>query len=295
MSEIRFFDDLGRELRRVAATERTRSRRRWVSSAGVLAVASMLVVAIVVGGVALLHARRSSHAASTTAPQTISPAARSLLNTVGVLRRPQTKADLDPALLRLLKRPGLIAILGTPDIPLIRLAAVTPWGSRVFLVPRKPLSATALGKLPPQLRELASRGRTRLGSAETLQLMEVSAGGTGGSGGGGGTATDLKQHGEELWGGAPGSATRAVMVVPDGVSRVSLLFPRQEAPHGLTYTRSVVLTAPVHNNVIAVEIHRVVDNPFQYMLWYGPAGHLIKRFGSTTKFNRVIPPAAPAP
>jgi hypothetical protein len=202
--------------------------------------------------------------------------AQPLLRTLGVLRRPQTKADLDPALLRILERPGsLLSGLGTPDVPLIGLATVTPWGSKVFLVPRKPLTAQQVAELPPQLRTFAFRRLDRQRNQETLQEMELR--GLAGGGGCCATAADIQSFGDGSWGGESGSpATHAVLVVPDGVSKVSLLFPRH-APGGRTYKTSLVVTAPVHNNVLAIAINRGVDDPFQSMIWYGPTGQVIKR------------------
>jgi hypothetical protein len=80
-----------------------------------------------------------------------------------------------------------------------------------------------------------------------------------------------------------------VLVVPDNVAKVTVLIPRQEGRGVRILRRSLSLSAKVHNNVVAIEIDRLVDDPLQYMIWYGPTGRVVKRFGSTSRLNRVIP------
>jgi hypothetical protein len=62
---------------------------------------------------------------------------------VGVLRRPQTSSDLDRRVLEeisLASGSRARAWWGTPVRSLIRLATVTPWGDKVFLVAFRPPS-----------------------------------------------------------------------------------------------------------------------------------------------------------
>jgi hypothetical protein len=245
-------------------------------------------LAIVLGAVVLLHAhhaRPAANAAGSGPHAAPGAAAQPLLRTLGALRRAQTKADLDPRLLRIVDGRRALWAVGTPDVSLIRLATVTPWGSKVFLVPYKPLTVREIAKLPAQLRALAWRTLRRQGRAETVATLEV-----GGPAGGGvccASATEINRIGDSFWAGGPGSApTRGVVVVPDGVSDVTLMLARVR-PGG----RADKLSATVHNNVAAFEIGRGVNNPFQDMTWYGPGGHVIKRISK----GRVLPAVRPRP
>ena len=264
---------------RIPLAPRKRASRLPMRAIGplLLVVCSLAVVA---GALVLLHARSRPAREAAGGPSTAAaaPVAQPLLRTLGVLRRAQTKSDLDPDLLKIVtRRAGLRRALGTPDVPLIRLATVTPWGSKVFLVPLKPLTTTEIDKLPPALRQVASRELGHQGNAETLSEIQLT-----GDGGGGGccaTAGDIEHYGQGSWGGSSSSGpTHAVLVVPDGVERVMLLLPRI-VRGGRAYKHSLAVTAPVHNNVAAFQIDRAVDDPFQYMTWYGPTGKIIKRFG----------------
>jgi hypothetical protein len=170
-------------------------------------------------------------------------------------------------------------------VSLIRLATVTPWHSKVFLVPLKALTAREIAKLPAELRPPASRTLRRQGKAETLGTFEVGGPATGGVCCA--TATEINRFGDTFWAGGPGSAPmQGVVVVPDGVSDVTLTLSRGRAG-GPTYKA----TATVHNNVAAFEIHRAVNDPFQEMTWYGPTGQVVKRISH----GRVLPPLPPRP
>ncbi|MGO9750976.1 MAG: hypothetical protein ACLP8S_14975 [Solirubrobacteraceae bacterium] len=135
-----------------------------------------IVVGIVIAVVALTEL---GHRARRPATAAAVPGRQQLIDVLAVLRRPQTKADLDPRLLSWLERtrPGE-ALRGTPDRPLIRLATVTPWGEKVLLVPMKPPMPSAggaaerefpAGRLPGILA-----GRT---DEETLGVFTMTDGG----------------------------------------------------------------------------------------------------------------------
>jgi hypothetical protein len=70
-----------------------------------------------------------------------------LLDVLGTLQRPQSKADLDdPGLrrqLRFLERHPALA--GRPVRRLVRLATVAPWGEKIFLVPTRRRGKLVLG------------------------------------------------------------------------------------------------------------------------------------------------------
>jgi hypothetical protein len=273
--------------RKVETTERTRGFTvRWdVASIGrrtrsVMHVVAMALLvscslAIVVGAVVLLHGNRPRPAANATGSASqaaAGPTAQPLVRTLGVLRRAQTRTDRDPGLLRIFDgHRSFTAAVGSPVVSLIRLATVTPWGSKVFLVPLKPLTARAIAKLPVELRAPALRTLRRQGNVDSLAVFEL------GRAPGGGvccaTATQIEKVGDNFWGYGP---TRALLVVPDGVSRVTLMLPRP-VPGGRADQSPRTVTATVHSNVVAFEIHRAVNDPFSNMTWYGPTGEVVKR------------------
>jgi hypothetical protein len=101
------------------AGERTVVRRWRVSLSGLAAATLVAVtVALAAGAVVLLggHKRVTPAAAAV-------PGRQQLIDILGVLRRPQTEADLSLP-------PGMRTLFGAPDVSLIRLATITPWGER---------------------------------------------------------------------------------------------------------------------------------------------------------------------
>ena len=52
---------------------------------------------------------------------------------------------------------------------------------------------------------------------------------------------------------------RVVMVVPDGVAKISFLLPRQAYPGAIAYPASQTITVPVHNNIAAFQTDRYID------------------------------------
>lgn len=178
--------------------------------------------------------------------------ARGLLSILGVLRRSQTRADRNPRLLAIVKRQsgGLFQRFGTPVISLIRLATVTPSGGKLFLVPIE-----------------------RPGHAATLEHFTL----FGVEGGGGCCApvSFIERYGVGSFGGSgkPHTAHTAVLIVPDGVSKVTIFPPM---PGG---RRSLGVTAAVYGNVASFAFRGALEDPFKYMIWYGPSGSIIRRIG----------------
>jgi hypothetical protein len=162
---------------------------------------------------------------------------------------------------------------GGPDMPLVRYATTTPWGERLYFVPIRP--------------------RTPAGRPETLLVLSTDGGG------GAGDAKSIEAgQGIGTAGGSGIRGTRVTLVVPDGVARVMLVLPRQPDPqqYGATvYPNSLSVTAPVHDNVVAVQIARnMPEGPFP-MIWYAADGHVVKRIGDLAAVNRVLPTPQPAP
>jgi hypothetical protein len=269
--------------RQVEGREAAPRRQRWRDSIS-MAVAVALVV-VVVGGVAavLLSVHRGTGAnaveghggASTEQP---------LLRILGVLRRPQTKADLPPALVSLLKRGSRFrpVWLGIPDLRGVRLAAVTPAGEQVFLVPYRPPSpaaiATAIAHAFPGSRSRWAtlvrrqvRAQFPHGDRLAIQLMSHGRPGSGGSA----TAATIKRGGVTTWGGfyAPRHSTEVIVVVPDGVAKVVLAVPTAKGRAILA-----TVTGRVHNNVLAVLVPGAQEAPIHNMAWYAPSGEVIRSF-----------------
>lgn len=115
--------------------------------------------------------------APTKSASSYPPAYRPLTSILGVLRRPQTDADRDPALLKTLRRQAHYRALsvsdGKPVIALVRLATVAPWGAKLFLVPYRPLSRRSIAALPAKPRVVARATR--------MSLVIYSAGTTSGN------------------------------------------------------------------------------------------------------------------
>jgi hypothetical protein len=269
-----------------------RPERRRRLNIGALAVAALVAVTLAVaGGALILLAGHKRPAASTATNRS----RQQLIDILAVLRRPQTKTDLDPELLRQLSRNRLLGLHGTPDRPLIRLAAVTPWGEKVFLVPMKPLTASATSSL--QGRHPLSR-RLPLGLAqrtgETLAVYFTDANGSGGRSccnTAGRIEAGSDGPGIEGFRPAHGSGyTRLTSVVPDGVAKVVFNLPRQGGAEAPVYKHTLTVATQVHGNVAAVQVARQCCSGPIPTIWYGTNGQVIKRFG---KQDQAVP-AAPA-
>jgi hypothetical protein len=302
-----FIDELERELR-AAGRRRLRlafarvprpSRATTAAASGLraLPVALAVLLAITIAVVALIEVGHSPRrpAASPTAHSR-----QELIDTLGVLRRPQTKADLGLDLSRFSSFLSK-ALAGAPDLSLVRLATTTPWGQRIFLVPLNPPTAKAVATLEssrparPLLNLLARNAASR---GETLRVF------SGHGLAGGATAASVEAQGFlEIDGTGRSVAgrwaqTRFLLVVPDGVAKVVFVVPRQPAgaqPGAPIYKHSLRVAVAVHDNVAAVQVDRQTDGRSSPMIWYAASGRLIKRIGNLASANRVTVPAKPGP
>ncbi len=216
-----------------------------------LAVAATVAVTAVVavGAVVLL----GGHSRTTTSASRPTPGRQRLIDILGVLRRPQTKADLAVPFLANLRRAGSQArpLLGLVDRPLVRLATVTAGGLKIYLIPFKPPTKAQLAAAPQLLRYL------RIANAhdETLSIL-------GGVEGFGATAAQIERIGayggfgltSENGSGSGSSVHEAwtdtdewAGVVPDGVARVVVHIPGRPG-----HPQPETLTSVVHDNVFAV-------------------------------------------
>lgn len=247
-----------------------RSRASWRSAVRAVPTLMAVGVALVVGFIAIVslhHGAAPKHArvASNSRTDAVVSGGQQLIDILGVLRRPQTKADLNPELVRRITshRPGLV-LAGAPVLSLLRLATVTSWGDKVFVVPFKPPTRSSVAELPPELRRIAARLLAHEGHAEGLGLF-LSDGGTCCA-----TARAI-EAGDDWISGGPDPNT-LVLVVPDGVASVTIVF----SP-GPASKRRRAETTVVHDNVAAfLPPYAVEDLSIGKMIWHTRDGRVIK-------------------
>jgi hypothetical protein len=308
---IRVLRELGEELERTVATvppgrrehrARSRIRRpRHVRPAGVigLAMAVLVVAVVVIAAVSLVHpAHHDATQQRVTQPSPAGASRHQMIQILGVLRQPQTKAGRAFAKRFARRNDGpIMGRQGTVDVPLVRYATTTSWGQRIFLVPFRPPSPSAIARLKRRYPKLGPRFFAGSAREETLSVFSR------GGGAGGATVAGIEAHGMGEIEGAghsfAGGSTqeRRITVVPDGVAKVDFVFPRQ--PNGpeygsKTYARVLKVTASVHNNVAAVQVNRECCGSGA-MIWYAADGHVIKRIGSLAAAHRVTAPPKPGP
>lgn len=258
-----------------------------------LALVMVATVTLAIGAGALILLR--SH--KRPAPSAAAASRQKLINILAVLRRPQTKADLNLSILRGLESGPLAGSQGPADVPLIRFATTTPWGEKLYLVPRKPLTAAQIATLARQSQRPPGF-IARLRGRETLDVFS-SQGGGGASDAAtieAGRAVGTEGAGVDAAGGS--SETRLILVVPDGVAKVKFVLPRQPqpaVPGAPIYPHSATVTAPAHANVVAVQLNREFDGATPPMIWYSADGRAIKRLGNLAAVNRVVASPQPGP
>ena len=213
-----------------------RPGRRW-NVGGIVAIAASVIVVLGVGAAILLAGQSAPRpvAASASVTGRLVDGAR-----LAVLARPQTAADRDPATLRQIARLEASALSFKADLAGMRLAAVTPWGARVVLVP---FSVS--------------------GSRQLLVFV-------GGAVWGGGSLSQVDERGiQAVIPAGRAGRTHVAEVVPDGVARVSL------APPGGPAVGSAV-AANVAALTVAAPQSRVLAGTTT-LTWYGPTGRVIRR------------------
>jgi len=208
----------------------------------------MVLVVVLVAGLMLagaatalvMQASPPARAAPTHAPQV-----RALVRLLGVLRRPQTPADrsADP----FAGAPGV-----TPVLSLQRLARTTSRGTKVYIVP------LVKSSFPLPL----SPHRGGLG---------LSLGGRGG-----GCCETARQVAEGKSYSGWMHPWSLVMVVPDGVSRISVAL---RAPPG---RQSLIVSGGVRSNVAVVRLkyfkYNTMPGDDDRVTWYAPSGLALKTF-----------------
>ncbi|MHB1571331.1 MAG: hypothetical protein ACYC0H_19300 [Solirubrobacteraceae bacterium] len=219
---------------------------RRAGSRLVVAISVVLVVVIAVGAVLTLHGARRPTAPAPPMASGLPSAQKGLVGILAVLRRPQTNADRSAAA----SAQQFVAHIraGQPVSALIRLATVTPWGQQVVLIPIRPRDGTWPSG--------------PAGSAHGLRLATFS--------GGAGCCISAAGilRGQAWTSAGSGSLNYVVLVVPDGVTRVTVAFGHP-------------VTATVHNNIAAFKTPTAVENLGAYtMTWYSRTGAVLKRFPS---------------
>jgi hypothetical protein len=204
---------------------------------------------------------------------------------LAVLRRPQTEADIDPELLRLIKPPPPYPawLQRTPDVPLMR-RVLTIWGEKLYLIPMKPESVSELRAAWAQHRRHLPLSRfIAAHDVETLALYTSNGGG-----GGEATAGSIQYVGSDAFQGwrvaglkpGQGGYQYLIRVVPDGVTKVVFvvrghLGPRTpDTPANPPPTK---VTAIVHDNIAAARIRRQAPAGSFEAIWYDKNGHILKR------------------
>jgi len=188
--------------------------------------------------------------------------AKSLLSILGVLRHPATAAD---AIGKEMAGRGLIRDV---FVNYIRRTQVVSGGS-YFIYP------AIIGGCGVESR--------REGMMELATNIDLGSGITGGTGGGGDSASSIEQ-GRAVGTGPPGSPTSATvtMIVPDGVSRVTLRYPAGRASgYSPKISPPVTITGVPINNELVVSVPRSGGGGPIWkprMLWRSADGRVIRTF-----------------
>ena len=212
---------------RTAPSSAGQISRRWVR---VLPQAVPAALALVVAGGAFLFLDHPSRLANHQPGSAVPAALRPIAAEIGLLRHPQDPAELQAIEQHVTSwnRRYYGMVQARPVPAWVRLAAVTPWGQKIYLVPM-----------------IASTSRDA--------VLGVGVGDRG-AGSCCNNAAGLKARGIELPGFAgttPGRVS-GILIVPDGVATVSIVIPRQRPPHAPS-GGTITITTPVHNNVAIFE------------------------------------------
>ena len=142
----------------------------------------------------------------------------------------------------------------------------------------KPPTKAALAKLPPLQRAFAEQQQARDGRSDRLGVFTV------GNGGGGTCCADahaIQQAGAAMWGGKS-LITWLVLVVPDGVAKVTVLLPARKVP--VPASSSARCLSPPGCTTTSSQSRSTasMDDPLHYMIWYGQTGNFVKKFRGNT-------------
>jgi hypothetical protein len=170
----------------------------------------------------------------------------------------------------------------------VRIARVTPWGQLAIV------AVTKAWKPTPRSRSVRSGGL----------LFGVFNRGGGGGGGCCADAAGIEAQGALSTSGAgrafAGGSTKTdlTLVVPDGVAKVTFVFPRQSAGNQYgapVYPAPLRVTVPVIGNVAAVRVNRECCGGALPMIWSAADGRVVKQIGNFGGIGQVVPQPKPGP
>jgi hypothetical protein len=249
----------------------TRGGKAWTERAPVhdnVATVRLPVAANAAGAARITWYRADGTVVKRTPPPPPKPQAHpgpSLFSELAVLRRRQSAADL--SLTEPPHAPRTEAFVGMPDRASARLAEVSAWGARVYLMLYWPPTTRVTDALPPRLRAAARRQAPR---QPTLWIL--SSGGQGQEIGTAQTVADGQAL--AMSGGGPGNRSfRLTMVVPDGVTTVGFAAP---GGNGSGFSAK----AAVRDNVATLQVQAPPDRPA--ITWYRADGTVIRRIPAAT-------------
>lgn len=282
---------------RLGPTQAARWQRgRLTRAVAGLWVLLALVVTVVIAAVALTAFKHGHASSSTAGVGSASSSRQQLIQTLGVLRRPQAKSDLDtrayppnfqipgPLAHRHPRAPAWLVRWGYPELdrPLVRVVT-TVHGDKVSIAP-----ATWQPALPS----------TRRAEGLIIAIQDPGSGVTG-TGPGPTSVAALRADGLAVFTYGANDTNRGVVVVPDGVAKVTLgpvRIPLSEIP--IIPRPTATTTSAVHNNVAAFQLSGldVVSpalrsglygvNAVTQMTWLSPTGSVLHQI--TTNLNLVL-------
>lgn len=292
-----------------APVRRQHQRRRTLRAIGAsVPIALSVGVAIVIAAVALIVIRHGNSSHPSASAGTVASSGQELVQALGALRTPQTKSDLDPVFvqgfLRFTSRYAQrhrrlptalerwLARMGYPklDRSLARVVHLPAWHAKVGLEPAtfqpSPSSPQRVEGLDLELW---------IGSSPTIPpSTDIGTGPRPTSVG------TLLAHGLTLATGVRGTnMIDGVMVVPDGVARITLRPTRLVAPPvTLDPSRFGTASATVHDNIAAFQLP-IPSGASRSMysgeygipavaqaVWYDATGNVVKR--TTTNVDLLV-------
>jgi len=245
----------GRRRDRASATFGLAWRRRLPSLSSVAVVLASASTLVVAGGALILIGHRAT---APGAANQVPAGARPLVAELGVLRRPQTRADQAT-----IEHPRWVAILPT----LTRLAATLPTGQKIFFY----VGRIDLQKAAPRLRDLLrQQQRRRAAGYLGYSLGYYLAGAHGGPGPAPGySASVIRQIRGPWWSQQDGHDARFTAIVPDGVARIRWVF----AGHGYPLLN---VNIDVKGNIASANVARALNDFPTQTTWYAPDGRPIQ-------------------
>jgi hypothetical protein len=308
-------DAASEHLARDATARRTRKRGRrtpnrtsaWPHLRGLgttLSIALSIAVVMVVAVVALTALRHGHHPSSPAGVPSENTSRQELIQTLAVLRRPQTRAERDIDAMRLLGvPPGLervakghgavssnarqyLARQGYPSVDRLLVRRLKLPGSTLTIVP---ITYQPSSRSPKRAEGLTIWLAVPGSPLEGLSPTSVAT---------------LRSQGANLFTYARDRNT-GVVVVPDGVTKVTLERFRVTSPVIVDPADIPAVSSGVHNNVAAFHVNAPMvttrgglpgrggpgmysTGAYAHMTWYGAHGNVINRARTLLAFNFIV-------